>query len=157
MKRVFRKRPISHAIGLVCSSILAAAAQPTCAQEAIPSRGAIRIDVTGTNIPRAEGETVLPVQTITREDIERSSSANVAELMSKVSANVGGFNDQLSIGNQIQAFPRPGLSSVNLRGIGDGSTLVLINGRRVANYAFDGGAVDVNAIPLAAIASGVRG
>lgn len=91
------------------------------------------------------------MQTITREDIERSSSANVAELMSKVSANVGGFNDQLSIGNQIQAFPRPGLSSVNLRGIGDGSTLVLINGRRVANYAFDGGAVDVNAIPLAAI------
>ncbi len=45
----------------------------------------------------------------------------------------------------------PGLSSVNLRGIGSGSTLVLLNGRRVANYAFDGGAVDVNSIPLSAV------
>ena len=43
------------------------------------------------------------------------------------------------------------MSSVNLRGIGAGSTLVLLNGRRVANYAFEGGAVDVNSIPLAAI------
>jgi iron complex outermembrane receptor protein len=28
---------------------------------------------------------------------------------------------------------------------------VLLNGRRVANYAFDGSAVDVNLIPLAAV------
>ena len=151
MKRVSSTPPIRHAIGTACAGVLAAVAQPTCAQDATESRGVIRIEVTGTNIPRSGGETALPVQIITREDIERSGSANAAELMSKVSANVGGFNDQLSIGNQITSFPRPGLSSVNLRGIGDGSTLVLINGRRVANYAFDGGTVDVNAIPLAAI------
>src|SRR6185312_15853302 len=42
-------------------------------------------------------------------------------------------------------------ASINLRGIGAGSTLVLLNGRRVANYAFEGEAVDVNAIPLAAV------
>src|SRR5204862_2885604 len=52
---------------------------------------------------------------------------------------------------QIQPAPRPGMSSINLRGLGDGNTLVLINGRRVANYAFDGSAVDINAIPLSAI------
>ena len=40
---------------------------------------------------------------------------------------------------------------MNLRGIGSGDTLVLLNGRRVANYAFDGSAVDVNSIPLAAV------
>ena len=45
----------------------------------------------------------------------------------------------------------PGLSSANLRGLGDGSTLVLLNGRRLANYAFDGEAVDLNSIPSAAI------
>jgi iron complex outermembrane recepter protein len=151
MKRICRIRRAGHAIGTACASVLAAAAQPAWAEEVVEPRGGIRIEVTGTNIPRSESDTALPVQTLTRDDIERSGSANVAELMSKVSANIGGFNDQLSIGNQIQPFPRPGLSSVNLRGIGDGSTLVLINGRRVANYAFDGGAVDVNAIPLAAI------
>ncbi|HJU24442.1 MAG TPA: TonB-dependent receptor, partial [Casimicrobiaceae bacterium] len=68
-------------------------------------------------------------------------------LLSTVSANVVGFNDQLAVGNLV----RPGLASANLRGIGDGSTLVLLNGRRIANYAFDGGAVDLNTIPLAAV------
>src|SRR6185312_12298239 len=89
-----------------------------------------------------------------REDIERGGFASVAEIMSHVSANIGAFSDALSIGAQFNPrdiVPRPGLSSINLRGIGDGSTLVLVNGRRVANYAFDGGAVDVNTLPIAAI------
>jgi iron complex outermembrane receptor protein len=118
------------------------------------SRGIFRIEVTGSRIPRSDLESALPVQVITREDIERGGVSTVAELMSQVSANVGAFSDALSVGVQFNprtVVPRPGLSSVNLRGIGDGSTLVLINGRRIANYAFDGGAVDVNAIPLAAI------
>jgi iron complex outermembrane receptor protein len=151
MKCFFRTLPIRHAIRTGCGGVLAAAAQAICAEEVLEPRDVIRFEVTGTNIPRPEGEAALPVQIITRDDIERSGTTSVAQLMAKVSANVGGFNDQLSIGNQIQPFPRPGLSSVNLRGIGDGSTLVLINGRRVANYAFDGGAVDVNSIPLTAI------
>ena len=45
----------------------------------------------------------------------------------------------------------PGLASANLRGLGDGNTLVLLNGRRLANYAFLSGTVDLSAIPLAAI------
>src|SRR6185437_12575440 len=92
-----------------------------------------------------------PVQVITREDIERGGWATVAELMSKLSANLLSFNDQMSIGTQLLPLSRPGQSTVNLRGIGDGSTLVLIDGRRAANYAFDGGAVDVNSIPISAI------
>lgn len=126
-------------------------AQGAAGQDALPVFSLGKIEVTGSHITRSEAESVLPVQVITRDEIERSGTTTTAELMSKVSANILGFNDRLSIGNQIESFPRPGLSSVNLRGIGDGSTLVLINGRRVANYAFDGGAVDVNSIPLSAI------
>ena len=107
----------------------------------------MKVEVTGSNIPRPELESALPVQVITQEDIQKSGASTVAELMSKVSANVLGMNDQLTIGN----FDRPGMSSINLRGIGDGNTLVLLNGRRVANYAFDGSAVDVNSIPLTAV------
>src|SRR5512132_634829 len=91
-------------------------------QESEPPRNAIRIEVTGSNIRRTDVETVLPVQVITREDIERGGSTTVAELMSKLSANLLSFNDQLSIGSQIaiafQPLPRPGQSTVNLRGIG---------------------------------------
>jgi iron complex outermembrane recepter protein len=138
---------------IACASATASISAPATAQQdvATESRGQIKVQVTGTNIPRSDVETALPVQVITREDIARSGSTTVAELMSKVSANILGFNDQLSIGDQLSERPRPGLSSVNLRGIGDGSTLVLVNGRRVANYAFDGGTVDVNSIPVAAI------
>ncbi len=65
----------------------------------------------------------------------------------QVSANVLGQNDQLSI----SILGPPCLASVNLRGIGSGDTLMLLNGRRVANYVFDGSVVDVNSIPLAAV------
>jgi len=106
-----------------------------------------KVEVTGSHIPRTEIESALPVQVITREAIERSGSTTVAEMMAQVSANILGMNDRISsLGAGV-----PGLSSVNLRGIGSGSTLVLLNGRRVANYAFDGGAVDVNSIPLSAV------
>ena len=106
-----------------------------------------RIVVTGSNIPRSDSEAALPVRILTQDDILRSGVSTLPELMSKVAANSLGFNDQLAVGNPV----RPGLSSANLRGIGDGSTLVLLNGRRVANYAFDGGTVDLSAIPLSAI------
>jgi iron complex outermembrane receptor protein len=129
-------------------AFLAGIAHPALAQ---PSEGEggtpIRIEVTGSNIPRLASESALPVQVLTRDDILRSGATTVPELLSKVSANVLGFNDQLAVGNHV----RPGLASANLRGIGDGSTLVLLNGRRMANYAFDGGTVDLNTIPLSAI------
>ena len=118
------------------------------AQDAAEPRGVIRIDVTGTNIPRTESEAPLPVEVITREEIERSGATTVADVMARVAANVLNYKDQFSI---IDTLGQPGMSSVNLRGIGDGSTLILLNGRRVANYAFNGGTVDVNSIPLAAI------
>jgi iron complex outermembrane receptor protein len=120
------------------------------AQDSEPQRDVLHIEVTGSNIRSPDSETPLPVQVITREDIQRGGWATVAELMSKLSANLRSFNDQMSIGTQL-TLSRPGQSTVNLRGIGDGSTLVLIDGRRAANYAFDGGAVDVNSIPMSAI------
>jgi iron complex outermembrane recepter protein len=136
-----------RALAIACSSPLVALGAPALAQDADESRGTIKIEVTGSNIYRSEAESALPVQVITREDIERTGATTTAELMSKVSANVLGQNDQLSI----SSFRPPGLSSINLRGIGSGDTLVLLNGRHVANYAFDGSAVDVNSIPLAAV------
>jgi iron complex outermembrane receptor protein len=53
----------------------------------------------------------------------------------------GGFRDQT------------GFNGANLRGLGVSSTLVLLNGRRMANFASPGDAsgVDLNSIPAAAI------
>ena len=106
-----------------------------------------RVVVTGTHIPQTDIEGALPVQVIRREEIERSGVTTVEQLLERVPANFNPVNSALTIGNQ----DRPGLSSANLRGLGGGSTLVLLNGRRLANYAFDGESVDLNSIPLAAI------
>ena len=138
--------------GRVCRSRSPSSARPGGASpltprkpEALPEP--IRIEVTGSRIARIDGETALPVQVIRRDEILRGNWTTAAELMSYVSANIIPMNNALSVGNNLN----PGLSSANLRGIGDFNTLVLLNGRRLSNYAFLSGTVDLSAIPLAAI------
>ena len=111
-----------------------------------------KIEVTGSNIKRLEGEGALPVTVITRQDIERSGATSVEEIMRRVSSNTATYSDTTQgVGYAV--------STANLRGIGASSTLVLLNGRRLANTAFGsiggfGGtptAVDLNSIPFSAI------
>lgn len=140
---------MAHLRAVIGSVAFLAGVAPAALAQAVEGDGgaAIRVEVTGSNIPRPETESALPVQVLTRDAILHSGATTVPELLSTVAANVLGFNDQRAIGDLV----RPGLASANLRGIGDGSTLVLLNGRRVANFAFDGGAVDLNTIPLSAV------
>lgn len=108
----------------------------------------IRVDVTGSNIKRVETEGALPVQIITRGDIEREGIQTAAQVVERLASNasVGGINLQGSEGGT-----NVGYASASLRGLGEQRTLVLLNGRRLANTAFSGEAVDINAIPLSAI------
>jgi iron complex outermembrane receptor protein len=131
---------------LASSDLLFAEAPLVAAQEASEKRRLDAVYVTGSNIPRTDIETALPIQVITREGIERSGAIDAAALMRQVSANLIGTTDAVFIGNG-----RPGLSSANLRGLGEGSTLVLLNGRRAANFATTGSTVNLNFIPVAAI------
>jgi len=143
MKKPWQRRSVGRVVALACGSALAATAPCAAAQDSVPDAKLEKVVVTGSHIPQPEIESALPVQIITREDIDRTGATTVSELMARVSANILGDNDRTN--------GPPGLSSINLRGIGSGSTLVLLNGRRVANYAFDGGAVDVNSIPLSVV------
>ena len=72
MKRASNARPIRRAFITAFGSVLAAA-QGTSAQETTDSRGVVRIEVTGSNIPRTEGESAA-VQIITREEIALSAA-----------------------------------------------------------------------------------
>lgn len=103
--------------------------------------------VTGSHIRRTDTEGALPLQVIHREDVDRSGATSVEQVLQLVPANVNGQTMAQTVGNG----DRPGLATANLRGLGSGATLVLLNGRRLANYAFDGESVDLNSIPLAAI------
>jgi len=111
-----------------------------------------RVEITGTAIKRIEGETALPVQVITRNEIDKAGVTTAAELLARVSASANNLTDGGSIG--YGGFrDQMGLNAANLRGLGVSSTLVLLNGRRMANFASPGDAagVDLNSIPAAAI------
>ena len=107
-----------------------------------------KIEVTGSNIKRIEGETALPITVYKREDIERTGASNAADLLDKLQLNSGAT---VNVSNGVGDGLTPGFAGASLRGLGPNNTLVLLNGRRLANYAFQGAAVDVNSIPLAAI------
>jgi iron complex outermembrane receptor protein len=141
--------PSIHALraaapALVLACICEAAAQAT---PETPAAQPMRVEVTGSRIARVDAESALPVQTITRDEIARAGWTTASEVLAHVSANFNGMNALQSIGTS----GNPGMTSANLRGIGDGNTLVLLNGRRLSNYAFLSGAPNIDAIPMAAI------
>jgi iron complex outermembrane recepter protein len=150
--------------------VLAAAAPlPAVAQEAVPevvpevvppstppvpppaATEPQRVEITGSRIKRIEGETALPVQVIRRQDIEKMGVTTAAEVLARVAANSNSLTDGGSI--NVGGYDQKGFNSANLRGIGSSSTLVLLNGRRMANFASPGddSGVDLNNIPAAAI------
>jgi iron complex outermembrane receptor protein len=110
-----------------------------------------RIEVTGSNIKRVEGEGALPVTVITREEIEKTGATTAMELLQLVSSNTSSGN--VSIANVIGSTTFSG-QTASLRGLGGGRTLVLINGKRVNGFAGEiQGVQGVNlaVIPFAAI------
>jgi iron complex outermembrane receptor protein len=116
---------------------------PAWAQQA-PAQ---RVEVTGSNIKRIDSETSSPIQIITREDIVRTGKVSIAEVLQGISSNNSG-----SIPTAFTNGFASGSAGVSLRGLGVNSTLVLVNGRRMASYglADDGqrSFVDLNTIPL---------
>jgi iron complex outermembrane receptor protein len=142
--------PLARAtLRVLAAAISAAFVVPAAAQT--PQRGD-RIEVTGSSIKRIEGETALPVTIITREDIDRTGAVGTEDLLRRITASTAMMSDT----NQGVGYA---VSNANLRGLGASSTLVLLNGRRLANHAFGsiggfGGtptAVDLNSIPFSAI------
>jgi iron complex outermembrane receptor protein len=155
MKLARRPRHARHLLAQV--ALMALAAGPGAHAQTAPAEDPAaakpqRIEITGSAIKRIDGETALPVQVITREDIDKAGLTTASEIVSRISAGAnnltdggsiayGGFRDQM------------GFNAANLRGLGVSSTLVLLNGRRMANFASPGDAsgVDLNNIPAAAI------
>ena len=108
-----------------------------------------RVEITGSAIKRIEGEDgPAGERGTTKQEIDQLGVVNAAQLVDKLVANSGqGY--QLS--NALGDAARPGFSGASLRGLGSNSTLISLNGRRMAVYAFDGGAVNLQQIPFAAI------
>ncbi len=137
----FQRKKVALALGMGGVALVAGGA--AFAQD-------IRVNVTGSNIKRVDSETAAPIQTITREDIQQSGLQTIQDVVRNITAsNNGGIAPSFTNG-----FSASG-SGVSLRGLGPNNTLVLLNGRRVANFglADDGHAsyTDLSQIPFDAV------
>ena len=110
--------------------------------------GLSEVIVTGTHIRGVE-EGAAPVIVLDRAYIDSTGYTTAAQLMSSLPQN---FSRDGQSGVNIPGSNDGGVqgSSIELRGTGEGTTLILINGHRMA-LGFDGTAPDISALPLAAI------
>jgi outer membrane receptor protein involved in Fe transport len=110
------------------------------------------IVVIGSRIPRINSEGPAPVTTITAEDIESQGLTSVPDLLKTLTQNSGATQSQQSFS---AADFTPGADQVDLRGLGPNHSLVLINGRRIADFPLplDGlsNFTDVSNIPVGMI------
>lgn len=147
MSLTFRRAKLCAAVMAACGGGALGSGTAIAQQTPSGTQQLERVEVTGSRIRRLDAETAAPVTIVTREEIEKSGRSTVAEYLQTLS-----FDNQGSVPTGFGNGFAAGASGISLRGLGAASTLVLINGRRVAPYGFadDGQKVftDVNVIPL---------
>ncbi len=104
-----------------------------------------RIEITGSRIKSASAESASPLQVITAAEIAQSGAVNVQDLLLKNPA-MGGL-PTFSRTNSNFDVANSGVSTIDLRGLGEERTLVLVNGKRFVAGVPGSSAVDLNAIP----------
>ena len=112
-----------------------------------------RVEITGSSIKRIASEGSLPIQIITSQELQRQGITTAEQVISSLSGNGNGLDNLASNADVVSGAARGnnGSSAANLRGQGAASTLVLLNGRRVAAHGLNGGVVDLGSIPMAAL------
>lgn len=143
---MFKETKVRSALVLAFGGGLAIAALPSVAQEQLE-----RVEVTGSAIKRIASETALPIQVITRKDIEKSGATNTNDLLQRLPAMQNSTVEGSAVGGETFGF-----GGVSIHSIGETRTLVLLNGHRVAKFggqavtgALNG--IDINTLPLASI------
>src|SRR5690606_25515792 len=130
------------------------------AQQAQPQQNLEEFLVTGSRTTRRDYTAPSPILTVDVQQFERLSTVGVETALNQLpqfvpgvaGAGPGAGTQFGTTDVQSTATNTPGISVLNLRGLGPNRNLVLVNGRRAqpANAAL---VVDVNTIPAAAIES----
>jgi len=137
--KTFKATALSAGIAMALGT-----APPVLAQD----DGIEEITVTGSHIRRSEYDGRAPIQIVDQQAIELIGAAQPVEVLKELTVNSGSqFYNETN--------DRAGVSQFNIRNLGLGSTLTLINGRRagIAAVADEAGTdfVDINQFPLAMI------
>jgi iron complex outermembrane recepter protein len=98
------------------------------------------IVITGSRIARPDLDVASPVNVINQEEIELRQPNSAEDLLRELPSVRPSLGPSVNNGSN-------GSATVNLRGIGDNRTLVLLDGRRIVPFGLDG-TVDLNVIPV---------
>ncbi len=125
----------------------------TAEEQAADARSAVVLDevlVTGTHIRGTDNLTV-PLIVMDREFINSTGLTTTVQLIESLPQNFALVNQSVTGGGLSgNSYATVQGSTINLRGVGEGTTLTLINGRRVP-LGYDGSAVNIAALPMSAI------
>jgi iron complex outermembrane receptor protein len=99
-----------------------------------------RVEVTGSSIKRLASEEALPVTTIRAEEFAQRGMTTLADVMMALPQSASLAPSNAGSG-----------TNINLRGLGVNRTLVLLNGRRLANEAIADGYANLDVIPMSAL------
>lgn len=143
---MFKRTALSRGLLIAFGGTAMLCGAPGHAQTASGVQQLERVEVTGSAIKRLDAETSVPVTVMRMEDIRKEGVTTVEQVLNMIGGNqtTQGTSQSVGLGTGGAAF-------ANLRGLGQNKTLVLLNGRRIANNAVDGSAPDLNMIPFAAL------
>lgn len=143
---------LAAALVLPTSAIAQDSGQTGAAQQSTTgaTRTLDKVQVTGSRIKKVDVEGAAPITVITEEDIKATGLNTIQEVLSTLTVNTGDVDNEMTSGGWT-----PNGAFINLRGLGPGYTLVLVNGRRMADYpqAYGGNsnAVSTSSIPAGAV------
>ena len=137
------------ASSMICGAALAAFATPASAQQG--SDGEVQeVVVTGSRIPQPNMTSVSPVQVVGSQEVMTGGRPVTADIINQLPQVTQ--NGQTGFSSTSNPLSTPGgTATVNLRGIGQQRTLVLVNGRRLGlgdpNTGNPNPSPDLNQIP----------
>ncbi|MFC4931775.1 TonB-dependent receptor [Massilia sp. GCM10023247] len=105
-----------------------------------------RVEVTGSSIKRIAAESSLPITTIRASDFAKQGLTTAQDVLNTIPMNQTSTVSASAVG-----AGTGGRAVADLRGLGGDKTLVLLNGRRLANHPYFADTVDLNIIPVAAL------
>jgi outer membrane receptor protein involved in Fe transport len=106
--------------------------------------------VTGSRLARTPSETSRNVVVLDRQDIKAAGELTLYRVLRQLPQNVNSTN--ATYGSKLNGGEnRTGAATVNLRGLGSESTLILVDGRRVGYSGILGGVTDISTIPLSMV------
>ena len=144
----FRKKALLLGVvsGMFCGSALAQSSADSNEREVE------EVVVTGSYLRGSPLDAPSPVQVVDRTSMEAQGASQIWDVIKNLEINSGSITNERADGGNAALGTLSGTANVNLRNLGENSTLTLINGRRQVSAATTtpsgGEFVDINTIPL---------